>query len=328
MFIGNTEKAELLRSFPNIELSYETIVHKKVYDFDYVMAIPEGIKYFAWFTLFKEQNVCMILEITNNKKINNIEIVYSSFKDNLCYGVGTILYGTLFYKKHVKFFAVEDIFYCGGTQIHNKFLKKIHFLKNLFENELQQTAYLENSVVFGLPLMKQKTDDLLKEIEKLPYKIQTINYIKHKGKLTDIKSIPFNKINQILVSENSMKREKVIVFKVKPDLQNDIYHLYTDDDYYVGIAYISNYNCSVMMNKLFRNIKENQNLDALEESDDEEEFQNENIDKFVNLDCVINMVCFYNYKFKKWEPIRVSNEGENVNRKRDLSPEKNKSIYI
>ena len=197
--------------------------------------------------------------------------------------------------------------------------------QNLFENELNQVAYLEKHIVFGLPLMKQKNDDLLKGIEKLPYKIQYINYVKNKDKLTDIKTIPFNKINQILTLENNVKREKVIVFKVKPDLQNDIYHLYTDDDYYVGIAYISNYNCSVMMNNLFRNIKENKNLDALEESDDEEEFENENIDKFVNLDCVHNISCFFNNKFKKWEPLRLANKEERLISKKDLFSEKNKS---
>ena len=325
MIIKDFEKAELLKSFPNIELSYETIVHKKVYDFDYIVAIPEGCKYFAWFTLFREQNVCMILEITENKQIKNIEIVHCCFKDNLCYGIGTILYGTIIYKKHVRFFIVEDIFYSGGTQIQKNIFKKIYFLQNLFENELNQVAYLENYIVFGLPLMKQKNDDLLKGIEKLPYKIQYINYVKNKDKLTDIKTIPFNKINQIFTLENNMKREKVIVFKVKPDLQNDIYHLYTDDDYYVGIAYISNYNCSVMMNNLFRNIKENNNLDALEESDDEEEFENENIDKFVNLDCVHNINCFFNHKFKKWEPLRLANKEERLISKKDLFSEKNKS---
>jgi superfamily II DNA/RNA helicase len=41
---------------------------------------------------------------------------------------------------------------------------------------------------------------------------------------------------------------------------------------YYDVAFIPDYSTSVMMNKLFRNIKENQNLDALEESDDEEEF--------------------------------------------------------
>ena len=61
------------------------------------------------------------------------------------------------------------------------------------------------------------------------------------------------------------------------------------------------------MNKLFRTIKENDRLDALEESDDEEEFENENEDKFVYLDKTYNMVCLYNYKFKKWYPIKIAN---------------------
>jgi hypothetical protein len=62
------------------------------------------------------------------------------------------------------------------------------------------------------------------------------------------------------------------------------------------------------MNKLFRIIKENDNLDALEESDDEEEFENENSDKFVKLDKSEKMVCQYNYKFKRWVPVKIASE--------------------
>ena len=59
------------------------------------------------------------------------------------------------------------------------------------------------------------------------------------------------------------------------------------------------------MNKLFRNIKENNNLDALEESDDDEEFENNNIDKFVYLDKKYDMQCKYHYKYKKWIPVNI-----------------------
>jgi hypothetical protein len=67
-----------------------------------------------------------------------------------------------------------------------------------------------------------------------------------------------------------------------------------------------------MMNKLFRNIKENQNLDALEESDDEEEFENECADKFVYLDRSLKMVCQFNHKFKKWSPIKIADKNSRV----------------
>ena len=109
-----------------------------------------------------------------------------------------------------------------------------------------------------------------------------------------------------------MSKEQVFI--VRPDIQDDIYHLYAQDsngkEEKCGTAHIADYETSVMMNKIFRIIKENTNLDALEESDDEEEFENENIDKFVKLDKSQKMVCQYNYKFKRWVPLR--NASENV----------------
>ena len=111
-----------------------------------------------------------------------------------------------------------------------------------------------------------------------------------------------------LPQRNILKRE--VVFNVKPDIQNDIYHLYclnneSKEEYY-NVAHIPDYKTSVFMNGLFRNIKENSNLDALEESDDEEEFENEKEDKFVYLDREYNIVCSYNYKFKKWVPNKLA----------------------
>jgi hypothetical protein len=106
------------------------------------------------------------------------------------------------------------------------------------------------------------------------------------------------------------------LFFIKPDLQNDIYYLYDTKSYTLdsltessiiskNIANIPDYKTSVLMNKLFRNIKENRNLDALEESDDEEEFENIQIDKFVDLNKVYKMRCNFNYKFQAWVPVQV-----------------------
>jgi hypothetical protein len=110
--------------------------------------------------------------------------------------------------------------------------------------------------------------------------------------------------------ETSNVNKKYKVFIVSADIQNDIYHLVDPDDSSNNnfsnstlIASIPDYKTSVMMNSLFRNIKENKSLDALEESDDEDEFENTNIDKFVDLTKKIKMKCVFNYKFKKWTPI-------------------------
>jgi hypothetical protein len=141
----------------------------------------------------------------------------------------------------------------------------------------------------------------------------------------------FSQFGLMQAKPNSLKQEhdykrsdikKEIVFQVSALSEADIYNLYCldiDDDFeYIGLAHIPDYNTSVMMNKLFRIIKENKNLDALEESDDEEEFEDEDENKFVHLDKVYNMVCEYNYKFKKWIPIRVASEDATVSSKNDI----------
>jgi hypothetical protein len=114
---------------------------------------------------------------------------------------------------------------------------------------------------------------------------------------------------------NYTNNKKYKIFIVSADIQNDIYNLVdldavNDDlsnyDYTIAnklIASIPDYKTSVFMNALFRNIKENKSLDALEESDDEDEFENTNIDKFVDLTKKIKMKCVFNYKFKKWTPV-------------------------
>ena len=50
--------------------------------------------------------------------------------------------------------------------------------------------------------------------------------------------------------------------------------------------------------------QENADLDKLEESDDEEDFQDLRIDKYVNLEKRLTIECVYKNKFKRWVPIK------------------------
>ena len=89
----------------------------------------------------------------------------------------------------------------------------------------------------------------------------------------------------------------------------DIYELYykqQDQLVYYKTASIPDFKTSVFMNGLFRNIKENTNLDLLEESDDEDEFQDISPSKYVNLEKKHIMKCVYIKRFKRWQPLEVS----------------------
>ena len=368
------EQNELLKSFPNVELSYETIIHNKVHKFDSVLAIPEGDKYFAWFTVFEKQNVCILMEISDNKKICGLEIVHCCFDYHLSFC--TIFYGTIFTYNKQRFFTIEDVMYYKGKNVASyKFMDKLKIYKAVFLREIKQTAYTRSSIILGLPLMKNTLPEIAKMIPTLPYKIKYLQYrenSKQQGnhrfnalystedlyqhddnhKSDDSTKQPVIKqTNSTLQSSNTKQssnssnsnnnrsRENMSrrVFKVRPDIKNDIYHLFTycttmthssteEAENYYDVAYIPDYKTSVMMNKLFRNIKENANLDALEESDDEEEFENDREDKFVYLERTYDMICQYNNKFKKWTPIEVAknDNAKNVTTPKQIRLEKNK----
>lgn len=344
------EKQNILREFPNVKLSYEKIIHKKVYNCDLAIVIPEGKKSFIWFTSLNDKMVCLLLELDNKnkKEIKNIKIMNSCFSRTLCYG--TIFYGTFFYHLNNPFFSIEDIFMYKGQDILNinmnsKFTKICDILKN----DIKQISYNDYCLVFGLPIITTNCNNIKHILETVKYKLSCIKYYNKNnnnshlsisiGKYLEDNEIQLNeekireenicekisdgKISHEKISDEKIKEEKkeinnntfkrdnfnkqiTKIFIIKPDIQNDIYHLYSLDNHYTGIACIPDYKTSVMMNNLFRNIKENNDLDALEESDDEEEFENHNIDKFVNLDKSYKMICNLNTKFKKWVPIKIT----------------------
>jgi hypothetical protein len=125
----------------------------------------------------------------------------------------------------------------------------------------------------------------------------------------------FKDKNNNKINERNIKQLSNAVFKITPDIQSDIYNLFVYKDgkeEFYDFAFISDYETSVLMNKLFRNIKENNNLDALEESDDEDDFENNKIDKYVYLDRSAIMNCKFNYKFKKWMPISLAEQKDRI----------------
>ena len=68
------DKKNILNEFPNIKLSYEKIIHKKVYPLndDYLLIIPEGKKCFSWFTTFNDKPVWSSESIETYSEVSNI----------------------------------------------------------------------------------------------------------------------------------------------------------------------------------------------------------------------------------------------------------------
>ena len=320
MFLKDNEKQTLIKQFPNPKLSYETIIHKKVYKSDLIFAVPNGKKCFAWFTYFNDDPVCFILELNNQLIITNVFPVNASFNFDL--SSGTILFGTFFKNANNTFFTIEDIHWYKEMELFKtSWHEKMMIINDIMENDIKQIKYNSTFLTFGLPIIHNDINHLLKEIKNTPYVIKSLKFILYNNfnKYLTLEYNNFNNNNNNnnnnIIKNNHISDNKR-VFKIKAEIQNDIYSLYSletgSEDKcnqlnFHSTALVPSYKTSVMLNNLFRTIKENKNLDALEESDDEGDFQNVNADKFVDLCKMYTMLCMYNNKFKAWVPLKVVN---------------------
>ncbi len=293
------EKEKLLYFFPELELSYEKNLHNKVQNIDYYLTIPHGMKYFAWFYNFKNKNTLFILKINRkNNRISDIQRKVCSFDSKLCIGHGTVFYGTIFHHENIQFFNIEDIFYHKGIQLKNKNnLEKLLIEKNILTHEINRIIYQKNDIIFGLPIISFNYNQLKMNINKIPYRLFSIQ---HRFLKKQIRNVYNERVFQNI--------EKIATFSIQATIQPDIYDLYCYKNNNLikhGTSHISSFKNSVVLNSIFRNIKENINLDFLEESDDEEEFENISPDKYLKNN-TITMECRFIQKFKSWEPISRS----------------------
>jgi hypothetical protein len=352
----------LMKRFPTFELSYETIAHKKVFtSYDIAVAIPNGRKFFAWFSFYKDTDVCYLMELNKDKKIIKTTIEKTPFHSSL--SLGTIFYGTIVNlkqdnnsnsnkeenKDENRAFLIEDIHYYKGISMKNiLFGEKLGYIESIFRNNLSQKSKSPQDVIFYLPFiwcmnLQDTADttesDILAQFEnhrvKIPYPVHHLQL----RKLTEISPFLNVNLNTISTKANIIKVEKGIaekhiqnkifecnyqskqykfptVFHVCADIQYDIYHLYAYGKnkslVYYNVACIPNIRTSVFMNSLFRNIRENKNIDYIEESDNEDDFENIAEDKYVDLNKSFNIVCVFNSKFKKWVPLKIADENTRV----------------
>ena len=328
---------DLMRRFPSFELSYETISHKKVSpSYNICLAIPQGKKCYVWFTFHGDKDVCILLDMNREKKITRATIINMEFTNKL--ELGTVLYGTLIDEdKPTKFFVIEDILYYKGIALKRAANQEKLSIMHDFISYVKP-PHSNSVMLFTLPVLwkvenKEEYEcpaSIAETIQDhIGYQVHHIQYRCLQETKPYINVFINRKLNFSAAVTQESKKEKAVnfdtveikydyskpqykyptVFQVTADIQFDIYHLFcyglSNKPIYYGIAGIPNYKTSVFMNSLFRKIKENVNLDAIEESDDEEEFEDMTEDKFVDIQKTLLIECTFNNKFKKWIPMRV-----------------------
>lgn len=331
MELTHAQIESLVYRFPKLELSYETVAHKKVSpNYDICIAIPTGKKQFAWFTYCGEEDVCYLIDLNKDKKVSRMVKIEGNFNYKLAFG--TLIYGTLCIIDEKQVFIIEDIYYyCGLPIKHYTFGEKLTHLQTLMADYIWKCS---SPIIFALPYMilVEGNNDLLESLQFYESIITKTAYATHhiqfraSDEILPYLNHTYKKKQEQIVYEpdiilfprtdlNYMAQStlKTAVFRITADIQNDVYHLFAYDGKtrgytYVNIAYIGTRTLSAYMNRLFRNIRENDNIDYGEESEDEDTFQNVNPDKYVDLKKEYKMKCVFHTKFKKWVPEKVVDE--------------------
>ena len=275
----------VLKKMPPISHNFYDIPTKNKIPCDYYAAIPYGKKYIIWFTHHNNENVAIFIEYNkkSDKKFNSCFITPLCFNKDL--SSNTILYGTL---TNNKYYCIEDLYYYKNKYVYNfSNLDKLDLIERIFNNDIKNTLMLKHSINIFIPLLNVSNKQLNTEIAALPYKIYCI----HGKYFNNKKTYKFN------VDKNTKIYKK---YWVCANTTNDIYELYCDKDKtdFIDYAYVPNYKCSKFLNNIFRNIIENENLDAIEESDDDNDGENYIMHGIIKL-----MKCEFDTVFKKWIPI-------------------------
>ena len=307
---------------------------------DYYILYPKGRRGYLWFTYYKKELLCLLIFI-NNKNLDDISNeIYKyeiNYDNTLCYN-NVLLIGTYFYKyinsnnnnsnnnrplclQH--YFVIDNVlnynYYNAIMSVNNN--SNFNFKLNLCKKVVQVISNSTFNINLGIIL--DNYDSIFKIIYKLNYDIYCVGCYSNNKYLG-------NFILNVQSSKTTNKNETNYGynFRVTASLTPDIYNLYILDnnkEIFYEYALIDSYKTSVFMNDLFRKIKENKNLDLLEESDDEEEFENIDLEKYINLGKSYIIECFYNKKFKKWIPKNLAKNNYIIDKNKiNLIKNKNK----
>ena len=316
-----------LSRFPHFELSYETVHHKKVCASDSVaLACPMGKKHFVWFF----ERKAYLVDLNKDRKPVNLRLLDSVVVPRL---LETVVFATCL---ESCVFLIEDIYVWKGIHLANLcFGDRIAAL-----HDFMQTFYPSGH--FALPYMwEMKAGDEIGPLmpSEPAYPTHHIQYremrrhapyinvpFPRKGLVAKVETVNADKVNADKATAPVVQIPKFdyakpqfrqpAVFQVVADVQFDIYHAYASGvnglPAYCGLLGMPTYKTSVFMNSIFRKIRENRNLDYIEESDDEDDFENTDETKYVDLEKVANIECVFHSKFKKWVPVRIVGENEKI----------------
>lgn len=212
--------------------------HNKISNNKTYILFPRGIKYYLYFTLKNNSNVCLLYD-KNKKYIKN---VYVSF--NISLSEGTIMYGTL----NNNTFVIENLLLYKNKKIQNN-IYNLDLILYILKYEINERS-IKETLKIKIPYMTNT---------KCIYSFSNISYSVYSV-------VEYNTYNMFLLK----KMFGNFIIKKDKNLLNvyNLYLLINNEEIYYSNACINDIKTTFLVNKLFKN---NINYNTNEYSEDENE---------------------------------------------------------
>jgi hypothetical protein len=209
----------------------------------------------------------------NNINFNKINIISLKIRLNLKSYDGTIFEGRLVNLGGTNVFIINKVFMLDGSRLDNLALDDIYEKTNEFIDNSYILDTNMNSILFKLNRVYKiyEFDDLLSnKLKSSKYKFSSIDFVKSN----------FENTYRLYFSNQDYSSNFVNILGKLIDI--DVIELYAKDNMNkirrIGIAHIPDINTSLLCNK------------------------------FISKNELSNLRCKFNFKFKKWVPLKVINE--------------------
>lgn len=281
---------DLVNELPSFSLESTTKSESRVFGYDSCHAIPKGKNALGWWHVSQSGPTCHVLCIDSRSGGISYGYQYISSFDDVV-SAGTIVSGTLFTVKGRAFFAMTDVYQFAGSMLSDIGYSKRATYIEVVGRHLNPTHYNEQCITFGQPVLAASYKELSTKIRDLPYDVGSILY-RHKDWGP-------GKIRPFTVQRKDDGRTTECTFAVTPHIAQDVYELRSGDGKVTRWACVQSLGESITLNKAFRKIRENSDVDLGEISPDEDEFEDIDPAKYVKRSTIL-MTGRYDSKFRKW----------------------------
>ena len=254
----------------------------------YVTLQPIGTQYYLYLTKYNDTNSSFLIskKTMKNHKYPQILLIHMGFSDFM-YQRDTLFDINLVKKTDTDYcIVITDILLNRGKRVDTDILDRYNLIMNICEDEYIENKTLQQLSLNTTPIYHhyQMESIISNKIKDIDYKINGL-YIHHKNQ-TYVHILPRYEERQLPPltthpnSKSEVKEELtidgIVTLQIRRTNMPDIYHLYADNDEYVGISNIPTLKCSKLVKKLL--------------SDKDHSY----------------VECCFNKQFNKWEPLKYS----------------------